>query len=121
MTVATNQFSTDQLWMEATALRGEPRRYKLPNHEFELFLQHDRICLFTTQGESPIGIIRFGGPCSGAIWLQGRLVGEYDKTLEGQYILIRVEDGFKVPESKQEKDPLLHLVEQAYTTYQYTV
>ena len=117
MTTSTNQISTDQLWMEAVALHGEPRRYKLPDPEFELFLQHDRICLFRSQDESPIGIIRFGGPCSGAIWLAGRLVGEYDKTLEGQYILIQVEDGFRIPESKQEKDPLTHLMEQAHTTY----
>ena len=113
MVTTASKMSIDDLWMKAVTLGGEPERYKLPEEELEIFLQHDRVCLFTSQSERPIGIIRFGGPSSGTIWLEKELVGEYDKTLEGQYILVQVVDGFKVPESKEEKDPLLHLLERA--------
>lgn len=102
--------TTDDLWQQAVTLREGPRRIRVQEAEIELILQFDRVCLYLGDDELPVGCLQFGGPRSGAIWFGNELIGEYDKNPAGEFVLIEISRGFKLPDSQRREDPLAHLV-----------
>ena len=106
--------NTDDLWQQAVALREGSRRIKLPEGEIELILQFDRVCLYRGNDEIPVAHLQFGGPRSGVIWFENKLIGEYDKNLEGEYVLVEISRGFKILDTQRQEDPLVHLVNRVH-------
>ena len=102
--------TTDDLWQQAVCLREGPRRIRVQEGEIELILQFDRVCLYLRDDEFPVAHLQFGGPRSGAIWFGEELIGEYDKNPAGEFVLIEISRGFKLPDSRRQEDPLAHLV-----------
>lgn len=102
--------TTDQLLAEAMGHACTRHRIDYGNRRIDLFLQSDRILAYRDDENTPSAFLRFGGPHSGAIWMGDRLVGEYDKDVEGHFIVIVVEDGFKQPDSMRQEDPVVHLM-----------
>ena len=101
---------TDQLLSEASTATGIRYRIKDKGATIELVLQLDRILAYRGDEDRPVAVLRFGGPHSGAIWIDGQLVGEYDKGLDGEFVVIEIESGFKRPSSRRQEDPVAHLV-----------
>ena len=102
--------------MEASTSAGIHRRFKVKEAAIELVLQMDRILAYRDDEDSPIAILRFGGPHSGAIWIGGQLAGEYEKDRDGKFTIIDIEAGFKQPDSKRHEDPVAHLVNRVQHT-----
>lgn len=102
---------TDELLREASTATGT--RYLIAGEKgaIALFLQPDRILVYRGEETTPFGVLRFGGPHSGAIWVNGNLIGEYDKNLDGEFFVVEVEDGFITPESRRQEDPVAFLIE----------
>ena len=104
--------TTDQLLTEAakavsTSVR---RRTEANGMPIEMILQVDRILVYRGDEDTPFAILRFGGPHSGAIWIDGQFVGEYEKDRDGNFVVVEVEAGFKQPDSRRQQDPFAHLV-----------
>ena len=99
--------STDQLLLEASNVGI---RHRIEPLSIDLVLYLDRILAYRNDEREPCGVLRFGGPHSGAIWKDGHLVGEYDKDPEGQFIVIEIKSGFIQPDSIRRIDPVAHLV-----------
>ena len=104
---------TDELLETAASNPGFRRLVDLDGEHVALFLQADRILAYKGEEAAPFGLLRFGGPHSGAIWMGGQLIGEYDKTLDGEFFVVEVEDGFLAPESRRKEDPVAYLIEKA--------
>ena len=102
--------TTDQLLTEASTSVGSRHRINADGVSIELFLQYDRILMYRDDEDKPFATLRFGGPHSGAIWIMGQLVGEYDKDRDGNFIITDIEMGFKQPDSTRQQDPVAHLV-----------
>lgn len=103
--------TTDQLLTQAATSSGHRCRINAKGIEIDLVLQVDRILAYKGDEDVPFAVLRFGGPHSGAIWIDGQLVGEYDKNLDGNFFIIKIESGFKQPDSRREEDPVAHLLE----------
>ena len=103
--------TTDQLLSEALTSSGVRRRIEAKGAAIELVLQIDRILAYRDDEDTPFAVLRFGGPHSGAIWMGGQLVGEYDKDSDGKFVIIEIEAGFKRPNSRRQEDPVAHLVD----------
>lgn len=101
---------TDQLLAEASTASGTRHKIDAEGTVVHLFLQTDRILAYRGDEATPMAVLRFGGPHSGAIWMSGELVGEYHKNLNGKFILVEIEEGFKLPDSMREEDPVAHAV-----------
>ncbi len=104
---------TDELLEKAASNPGFRRLVDLDGEQVALFLQSDRILAYRGEEVTPFGLLRFGGPHSGAIWMDGQLIGEYDKTLDGEFFVVEVEDGFLSPELRRKEDPVAYLIEKA--------
>ena len=104
---------TDDLLKEASASAGVRRLIADKGEVIALFLQSDRILAYRGEEAAPFGVLRFGGPHSGAIWMRGDLVGEYDKDLNGEFFVVEVEDGF-LAETRRKEDPVAYLIEKAH-------
>ncbi len=104
---------TDELLREASASRGVRRLIESQGGIIALFLQSDRILAYRGEETTPFGVLRFGGPHSGAIWLKDNLIGEYDKDLDGAFIIVEIEDGFMEPETRRKGDPVAFLIGKA--------
>lgn len=104
---------TDELIGEASSTPGLRRLVDADGEPIALFLQSDRILAYKGEEVTPFGVLRFGGPHSGAIWMDDRIIGEYDKTLDGEFFIVEVEDGFLSPESRRKEDPVAYLIEKA--------
>ena len=104
--------TTDQLLNDAaTANPMSVRRHiEVNGTPLDMILQMDRILVYRGDEDTPFAILRFGGPHSGAIWIDGQFVGEYDKDMDGNFVVIEVEAGFKQPDSRRQEDPFAHLV-----------
>ena len=110
MTQVKSPPPTDQLLAEASTAAGTRYRFETEDTVVALFLQADRILAYRGDEVTPIATLRFGGPHSGAIWMEGKLVGEYHRDLDGKFILVEIEAGFKLPDSMREEDPVAHVV-----------
>ena len=77
----------------------------------DLVVYGDRILAYLGEREMPVAVLRFGGPYSGTIWVDGELVGEYDKDQEGKFLVTEIEEGFKRPQSRRQLDPVAHIIE----------
>ena len=110
MSLYSSPPTTDQLLTEASTSAGIRRRIRVKGAAIELVLQIDRILAYRDDEDTPFAILRFGGPHSGAIWIGGQLVGEYDKDRDGKFTIIEIEAGFKQPDSRRQEDPVAHLV-----------
>ena len=42
--------------------------------------------------------------------MNGDLIGEYDKNLEGDFIVVEIEDGFMDFETRRTEDPIAFLI-----------
>lgn len=104
---------TDELLREASASRSVRCLVESQGGSIALFLQPDRILAYRGEETTPFGVLRFGGPHSGAIWLRGDLIGEYDKDLDGEFIIVEIEDGFMEPETRRKEDPVAFLIGKA--------
>ena len=105
--------STDELLREASSTNGRRHRIHSPSGVIALFVQSDRILAYRGEEPSPFGLLRFGGPYSGAIWIGDELIGEYGKTFDGSFFVVEIEDGFLTPDSRREEDPLAFLIAHA--------
>ena len=110
MTQGTTLPPISQLLTEAYTNAGTRHRIQLEGMVVDLFLQTDRILAYRDNEATPAAILRFGGPHSGAIWMNGEVIGEYHKNLDGRFMLVEIEEGFKLPDSMREQDPLAHVV-----------
>ena len=81
------------------------------NHTADLFVLHDRTNVFLESSEEPVAVLRFGGPYSGALWLEGNLIGEFIREPAGSFVLIEIEDGFKRPPPIEDTDPIVYLLD----------
>ena len=45
--------------------------------------------------------------------MNGEIIGEYDKDLDGEFIIVEVADGFMAPASRRKEDPVVYLFEKA--------
>jgi hypothetical protein len=102
--------TTDKLLSEAATAAGTRHKIEAGGTVVDLFLQSDRILAYRGDEDTPIAVLRFGGRYSGAIWMEGELVGEYHKNPDGQFILIEIEAGFKLPDSLRQEDPVAHVI-----------
>ena len=106
------QPTTDELLREAFTASGPGVRHRIEAEgaAFELVIQGDRILVYRGNEGRPFATLRFGGPHSGAIWIGEQLVGEYDKDREGKFVVVDIEEGFKLPDSRRREDPVDLLV-----------
>lgn len=104
--------TTEQLLNDAASANplNVRRRIEVNGMPLDMILQMDRILVYRGNEDKPFAILRFGGPHSGAIWIDGQFVGEYDKDGDGNFVVIEVESGFKQPESIRHEDPFAHLI-----------
>ena len=103
----TEQLLTDAATANPMSVR---RRIEVHGMPLDMILQIDRILVYRGDEDKPFAVLRFGGPHSGAIWIDGQFVGEYDKDNEGNFVVVDVESGFKQPDSRRLEDPFAHLV-----------
>lgn len=103
---------TDELLHRASAVNGVRCLIEGKGGVISLFIQPDRILAYKGNDSNPFGVLRFGGPHSGAIWVEGDLVAEYDKNLSGEYFIVEVEDGF-LADSRRKGDPVAYLIARA--------
>lgn len=104
--------TTDELLREASQAASVRHRVEFEGLALELLLQMDRILVYRGDEQRPIAVLRFGGPYSGAIWLNDRLIAEYDKDSNGHFVVTVIEAGFKLPDSRRQEDPVQHLLGQ---------
>ena len=76
-----------------------------------IYLQSDRIHVYRGSDQEPFATLRFGGPYSGAIWINGEVSGEYEKDSDGRFIVTEIDSGFRMPDSRREQDPVSHVLE----------
>lgn len=105
--------TTDELLQQAASTLGMRRLVHSSHSLITLFLQSDRILVYRGEEPTPFGLLRFGGPRSGAIWMDGQVIGEYDKDLEGEFVVVEVEDGF-LAGHQQRQDPLEYLIQRSH-------
>ena len=69
---------------------------------------------FGFSGESdPFGHITFGSPTSGALWIKGECIAEYDRLTDRQAVVIPVVEGRKQPEKTVEAEPVTYMLNEA--------
>ncbi len=83
----------------------------IEGRDMTMFVLADRIYIYHGNDQEPVGTLRFGSPHSGAIWVEGQLVGEYDKDPDGQFVVTEIVSGFLNPDSRKQQDPIFHLCE----------
>ena len=105
--------TTDELLQQAASTVGMRRLVYSSDTLITLFLQSDRILAYRGEESTPFGFLRFGGPRSGAIWMNGEVIGEYDKNIEGEFVVVEVEDGF-LAGHQQRQDPLDYLIQRSH-------
>ena len=105
--------TTDELLQQAASTVGMRRLVHSSDTLITLFLQHDRILVYRAEEPTPFGFLRFGGPRSGAIWMNGEVIGEYNKNIEGEFVVAEVEDGF-LAGHQQRQDPLDYLIQRSH-------
>ena len=98
--------TTDELMQDARITPGHMRRIRSGSVLVVLVLQNDRILAYRDDETKPFGMLRFGGPYSGAIWIGESLVGEYGQDINGQIVVVDVDAGFLQPGSRRVKDPI---------------
>ena len=111
----TLPFTTDDLWRIAVGFREGPHRIRLQDAGIDVIVEIGQACLYLDGDHLPRACLRFGGPRSGAIWFDRDLIGEYDKDLDGEFVLVEVENGFKLPGSQRREDPFNHLFSRVQT------
>jgi len=83
----------------------------LRGREFVAVRSGDRLEIYRTDVETPIGYITFGSPRSGAIWKSGECVGEYSVDQSGEYVIIPINENRKEPHPIRKTNPVLYLLE----------
>jgi hypothetical protein len=79
--------------------------------DFTIIANGNRVDVFATGETDLLGTVRRGSPRSGAIWVFGECIAEYDRDNDsGCYMVVPIEDGFKRPDASVEVDPLFHLL-----------
>lgn len=100
--------------LSRSADEGVVRRYAVSiggNLAADLVILRQRINVYLESSEEPVAVLRFGSPNSGALWLQGDLIGEFQKDPTGSFVVFEIEDGFKRPSPKEGVDPFEYLLE----------
>ncbi len=90
------------------------RRYPVDiggNRTADLVVLRKRINVYLESSEEPVAVLRFGGPNSGALWLKGDLIAEFQKEPAGSFEVIEIKDGFKRPGPREGVDPIAYLLE----------
>ncbi len=77
----------------------------------DLVVLRQRINVYLESSEEPVAVLRFGSPYSGALWLKGDLIGEFQKEPTGSFVVVEIEDGFKRPAPKEGVDPIGYLLQ----------
>ncbi len=103
--------TTGKLLEDALSSTGARYKFRGVEAEMDLVVQGDRILAYLGEREMPVAVLRFGGPYSGTIWVDGKLVGEYEKDREGNFLVTEIEAGFKRPQSRRQLDPVAHIIE----------
>ena len=80
------------------------------DEEFLVVADGERVSVFSGSTEGLVGIIRAGGPTSGAIWVSGGCVAEYMQR-DQVYAIFEIEDGFRALDASVSTDPLAHLLQ----------
>ena len=70
-----------------------------------------RVNIFLESSEEPVAVLRFGGPYSGALWIGGDLIGEFNRDLTGSFVVVEIKDGFKRPGRIEDQDPIRYLLD----------
>lgn len=110
MSVFSKAPTTGELLVEAAGASSIRHKVEFKGIVLELQLREDRILVCREDDERPIAVLRFGGPNSGAIWLNDQLIAEYDKDSDGYFVVTVIEAGFKLPDSRRQEDPVQHLL-----------
>ena len=77
----------------------------------DLVVLPQRVNIYLESGEEPVAVLRFGSLYSGAMWLQGNLMGEFSMKPTGSFVVVEIEDGFKRPTPVEDVDPLQYLLD----------
>ena len=76
-----------------------------------------RVNIFLESSEEPVAVLRFGGPHSGALWMGGVLIGEFNQDPTGSFVVVEIEDGFKRPGRIRGKDPIAYLLDRLFPRF----
>ena len=77
----------------------------------DLLALGDRINVYLESSDKPMAVLRFGSPYSGALWLEGDLIGEFRREPTGSFVVVEIEDGFKRPVPLEDTDPLEYILD----------
>lgn len=101
--------------VKAADLVGTRFVIEFREREFLIEARDNRLNVYVSHEREPLGVVRFGGGDSGAIWRLGDCIGEYRMDEAGKYLVTPIEQGFKSSQDGLEVDPLFHLL-QSLTT-----
>ena len=107
---------TDRPTMESlsgVAMEGVVKKYECEIGEgrtADFVVLRDRVNIYLKSSELPVGVLRFGGPSSGALWVGGDLIAEFRKEPTGSFVVVEIEDGFKKPTPIEGADPIMYLL-----------
>ena len=80
------------------------------NRRADLVVFRGRINIYLESSDTPVAVLRFGSPHSGALWLEGDLVGEFSREPAGAFEVIEIQKGFKSSETLESTDPIEYLL-----------
>lgn len=101
----------EELLPEASTYPPIRRFIDVDGIQVAIFMQPGRIYIYQDKEQKPFAALRFDGPHSGAIWIDDKLAGEYERDPNGHFIVTEIASGFRKPDSRREQDPINHLIE----------
>ena len=81
------------------------------NRTADLVAISGRVNVFLESSYEPVAVLRFGGLYSGALWIGGDLIGEFNQDPTGSFVVVEIEHGFKRPGRIEDKDPITYLLD----------
>lgn len=84
----------------------------------DLVVFRHRVNVYLESSDKPVAVLRFGSPYSGALWLEGDLIGEFRREDTGSFVVIEIEDGFKRPAPIEDTDPFSYLLSRVHMSYE---
>lgn len=87
---------------------------------FRIACSQDRIIVSEHPEDRIVGFVRRGSEVSGAIWLDDKCVADYMVSQPGKYCITEIKDTFRVPENEIETDPVLYLLNAAWSNKEIT-
>lgn len=88
-------------------------RFRGQNFRIECI--RDRIVVSEHPKDRIVGFVRRGSSISGAIWLDDKCVADYMVSQPGKYFITEIKDAFRVPDNEIETDPVLYLLDAAWS------